>query len=139
MPIHINNFGGSLVFFLRKYCSSLTSRLMLSFAAKKYEPNISKYINTYFNTCASDHFNSGEKLCPLFLNCMIETVNRCNGSCAFCPASKKTESRPFKMMTNELFYRIIDELAELSESTDWDWHGKLRIFIVRITKFGRKR
>lgn len=59
---------------------------------------------------------------PLFSHLEIETVNRCNGSCDFCPVSLKNERRKFCEMTDELFEKIIMELSEI------DYRGKLALF-----------
>lgn len=58
----------------------------------------------------------------LFDHVEIETINRCNGGCDFCPVSKKNESREFKVMEWELFKNIIDQLAEIGYS------GRLALF-----------
>lgn len=58
----------------------------------------------------------------LFDHVEIETVNRCNGMCDFCPVSRKNESREFKQMSWECFKNIIDQLAEM------DYSGKLALF-----------
>lgn len=47
----------------------------------------------------------------LFSDVEIETINRCNGSCSFCPVNKYQKQRPFAKMTSELFYKIIKELS----------------------------
>lgn len=58
----------------------------------------------------------------LFDHVEIETVNRCNGGCEFCPVSKKNDTREYKEMSRELFEHIIDQLSELNYS------GKLALF-----------
>lgn len=50
---------------------------------------------------------------PLFRWIDIETINRCNGGCAFCQVNRFQKQRPFHKMSREMFYRIIDELVEL--------------------------
>lgn len=107
MPVKINSFGGPITWFFRKHCSNLTSRLALSFAALRYDKGIKEYIRYFEN----------QRDTPSFVNCMIETLNRCNGSCAFCPASKDSESRPFKRMSWEMYCSIIKELR------NQEWKG----------------
>lgn len=51
---------------------------------------------------------------PLFRHVEIETVNRCNGACAFCPVSAGHDIRERKEMSDELFYKIIEELSALN-------------------------
>lgn len=59
---------------------------------------------------------------PLFDLIEIETVNRCNGSCDFCPVNTKNDIRSEKYMDEKLFYKIIDELATLN------YAGRLALF-----------
>lgn len=46
----------------------------------------------------------------------IETVNRCNGKCPFCPVNATQPQRKYAKMSEELFRKIIDELAEMNYS-----------------------
>ena len=41
----------------------------------------------------------------------IETVNKCNNDCAFCPVNRNDDIRHKKMMSEELFKNIIDDLS----------------------------
>lgn len=58
----------------------------------------------------------------LFRHVEIETYNRCNGGCEFCPVSVKQESRPECRMDEGLFKKIINEL----ETINYD--GRLALF-----------
>ena len=58
----------------------------------------------------------------MFDHVEIETINRCNGNCGFCPVSKQNDPREYAKMSDELFSRIIDQLAEI------DYSGKLALF-----------
>jgi len=79
----------------------------------------------------------------IFNHIEIETYNRCNGGCEFCPVSTINESRPEKTMDMGLFKKIIDELHELNYS------GKLALFsnnepflderIIEMHKYARER
>lgn len=109
MSVKINSFGGPLVWFFRRHFSSITSRMMLSFVAYKRSKVTQKYVNWFLE----------QKETPLFQNVMLETVNRCNGKCAFCPANVKDEKRPFQKMDEGVFNNVIQQLKKL------DWHGKL--------------
>lgn len=44
----------------------------------------------------------------------IETVNRCNGTCDFCPVSAGNDTRQKNVMSLELFKKIIGELKDLN-------------------------
>ena len=76
---------------------------------------------------------------PLFARVEIETINRCNGSCTFCPVNKNDDKRPHAKMTDELFDKIINELHEL------DYSGTVGLFAnnepfldTRLEVFTRK-
>lgn len=46
----------------------------------------------------------------------IETINRCNGKCTFCPVNVNEPQRPYAKMTEELFHKIIDDLVAMKYS-----------------------
>lgn len=52
----------------------------------------------------------------------IETINRCNNDCSFCPVNRNDDTRPFLKMEEALFEKIINELA------DMDYRGYISIF-----------
>ncbi len=68
------------------------------------------------------YFNKAETT-PIFASCMIETFNRCNGTCEFCPANVRDEKRPLKKMTEEMYQGIIAQLVSIG------WSGKLWLSI----------
>lgn len=109
MSVRINSFGGPLTWVLRKHCSAFTSMIMFSFVSRKRANLTETFIDWFFRQDEP----------PLFQNVMIETVNRCNGKCEFCPANVKDEARLLKKMPDEVFYGIIAQLKDL------DWKGKL--------------
>lgn len=59
---------------------------------------------------------------PLFDCVEIETINRCNGICPFCPVNKKDDTRKFKLMKKELFESIVSQLKNL------DFKGRISLF-----------
>lgn len=68
----------------------------------------------------------------------IETVNRCNGTCAFCPANKNVDARPYKMMDTELFLSIINQLKELNYSGTLGLYSNNEPFLDnRIASFAK--
>lgn len=128
MPVKIRSFGGPATWVLRKYHSDFTSKVMLSFAARQYSRPINSYIKYFM----------AQGQAPVFANCMIETLNRCNGTCDFCPANRRDEDRPLKKMPEEMFRGIIRQLR------DMHWKGKLYLNInnepfidKRILSFAR--
>lgn len=62
------------------------------------------------------------KKVPLFEHVEIETINRCNGKCDFCPVSVTHDIREKHVMEKSLFKKIIDQLAEL------EYSGRLATF-----------
>lgn len=78
----------------------------------------------------------------LFHHVEIETVNRCNGLCSFCPVSAKNEQRTYAKMSEGLFKKIINELSEIN------YQGRLALFsnneplldnrIIEFHKYARK-
>lgn len=52
----------------------------------------------------------------------VETINRCNGECAFCPVNKHDDPRELKKMSEELFTKIMSELGEM------DYDGELFLY-----------
>lgn len=59
-----------------------------------------------------ERFNAARPT-PCFDHVEIETINRCNGDCAFCPVSKRHEVRPFLEMSEALFAAILEQLSDL--------------------------
>jgi len=68
----------------------------------KYKKVIEEQINDFYRNK------------PLFRHVEIETINRCNNVCSFCPVNKHADSREFKKMEEALFYKIIDELEAIN-------------------------
>jgi len=83
------------------------------------------------------------KTMPLFTHIEIETLNRCNGTCPFCPVNKNDDPRPLAKMTNETFKKIIDNLAKL------EFNGRVCYFsnneplmdnrIIEFIKYGSQK
>lgn len=107
MSIKIQGFGGPVTWILRKKCSAFTSKISLTVAGKIYNKKIKEYIEWFLKSAET----------PPFKFIMFETVNRCNGTCSFCPASKHTEKRPYKKMQDETFLKVLEELKAA------DWRG----------------
>jgi MoaA/NifB/PqqE/SkfB family radical SAM enzyme len=52
--------------------------------------------------------------CVVFRDIEIETVNRCNGQCSFCPVNVKDDPRTLARMEDSIFTKIVHELAAMS-------------------------
>lgn len=71
-----------------------------------YDYEYAKKNDIYVNECDLSKLD-------LFLRIDIETINRCNGTCTFCPVNAKEKQRPYAKMSEELFKKIIDELHDM--------------------------
>lgn len=79
----------------------------------------------------------------LFDHIEVETINRCNGNCSFCPVNKNDDPREKAVMTSELFEKIVNQLAEI------DYRGRFTTFsnnepllddrIIEFNQYARKK
>ncbi len=69
-----------------------------------------EYLDSYINRLVT------QSELPLFNKIEIETFNRCNNDCAFCPVSLGKDQRKPRIMDIGLFQRIIEQLASLRYS-----------------------
>ena len=75
----------------------------------------------------------------LFSSVEIETINRCNGECPFCPVNRHDENRPYALMTEELFDRIVKQLGEMGFAGSLSLHSNNEPFLdKRIIDFARR-
>ncbi len=99
------------------------------FEARRIAPNLasSAYLKLQFATRGHD----GDEYCKWFLAqenvpmpqvVNIETINRCNSTCAFCTANVHAEKRPFCKIEDDLYKKIIDQLS------DWGYEGHLTLY-----------
>ena len=112
MPIQISSFLGKFGFVARQKFPMLASNayLKLQFVTRgKAQTAYCKYF-----------LEGGEVPKPNVVN--IETINRCNSTCAFCTANIHAEKRPFMLMEEDLYYSVIDQLA------DWGYKGHLTLY-----------
>lgn len=79
----------------------------------------------------------------LFHHIEIETINRCNGTCDFCPVNCLIDPREKRIMDEPLFKKIIDELEAMNYS------GRIALFsnneplldrrIMEFHRYARKK
>ena len=60
---------------------------------------------------------------PPFAQVEVETQNRCNASCAFCPVNRNEPQRPYARMSDGLFTGIIEQLAALQYTKALSLHS----------------
>ena len=99
--IQVVGFMGKFGFYARKMFPQLCSKMYLGYIRKKTERTNKEYIEYVMN--------QKEKK-PLFIH--LETINRCNGICSFCPCNKNEDKRSLKIMEKTLFHKVLDDLVE---------------------------
>ena len=112
MSIRIHNFMGRFGWEMQKHFPMLSSNAYLKLQFKSRAKSQKNYIEYFM----------GKEIPPQPLIVNLETINRCNSTCAFCTANKNAEKRPYCRMEDELFYNIIDQLA------DWGYKGHLTLY-----------
>ena len=133
MPITINNFMGKLGWNARKYLPNLASNAYLK---------LQFFTRGKAQRAYTDYFMNAEEVPqPNVVN--IETINRCNSTCAFCTANVHAEKRPLRKIDDDLYRSIIDQLA------DWGYKGHLTLYgnnepwldtrIVEFHKYAREK
>ena len=101
MPIRVFNYGGAAGWYIRKYLGGLSSAYWYRLQYVLRRRPSQSYIS-YFHSAAE---------VPPPLSIAIETLDRCNGTCPFCPANIRDERRPFARMEDSVFEKIVEELA----------------------------
>lgn len=94
---------------------------------------------TYYELYIEDLYRRN----PIFGAVEIETYNRCNGNCSFCPVNRMNDPRVETKMSEELFKKIIGELEEMN------YKGRLSLFsnnepflddrIIEFHRYARER
>lgn len=97
-------------------------------------------VRTEYNRKLTDEYAKClYKETPIFDTIEIETYNRCNGLCDFCPVSVYNDTRAEAKMTEVLFNKIIDELVEIQYSGAICLHSNNEPFMDdRIIGFAKK-
>lgn len=83
---------------------------------KKNENNYEKF------EIIKKYVDEAKEEVPLFSLIEVETINRCNGVCEFCPVNAKDDPREKHIMSEELFYDIVRQLEEI------DYSGRISLF-----------
>jgi radical SAM protein with 4Fe4S-binding SPASM domain len=66
----------------------------------------------------------------------IETINRCNGLCSFCPINKNLDERDLTIMDENLFKKILSQLKEINYSGNIGLYSNNEPFLdKRIVRF----
>ena len=59
---------------------------------------------------------------PDFCTIEVETQNRCNNDCPFCPVNRNNDTRKHAVMKDEIFYQMIEQLRAM------DYRGVISLF-----------
>lgn len=105
--LKVVTYGGKVGWFLRKYFSRFTSAAYL-----KWQYTARRRLFKTYEDLFDKKTKNGECLNPCLVS--IETINRCNSTCAFCPANRNDDKRPFQKMDEELFRKIIEDLKAMN-------------------------
>jgi radical SAM protein with 4Fe4S-binding SPASM domain len=107
MPITIKKYQ-PLSFYLNKYHIPILTNLLITIKSRL------RFNKKYKRINLND---------PVLFKCIeIETYNRCNFNCSFCPAARDVDIRKPTYMKEELFSKIIDGLKELNYSGKLNLH-----------------
>ncbi len=113
MSIKVVTYGGHIGWFLRKHFSIITSGAYLETQYILRKRLFERYIEYFKNAEVIEQ--------PCLIS--IETINRCNSTCDFCPANRNSECRPYMKMDDELFEKIIGDLHS------WNYSGYLNLYV----------
>ena len=115
------------------------------FFYESYLWKVSKANDKYFSTVINADLKFIENLdhLPIFMQIEIETINRCNSDCSFCPINIHDDDRSFGLMTEELFFSIIDQLAILKYKGEISFHSNNEPLmdkrIIKFIKYAKKQ
>ena len=83
-----------------------------------YENNANKHkaivkkIDIYKNNLSAYFYKLANKGLPRAIE--IETINRCNSDCSFCPVNVHDDPRELVRMSDQLFEKIVKDLANIN-------------------------
>ena len=133
MSVRISSFLGKFGFWARVKFPALSSNAYLKLQFITRGRMQRKYTEWFMS--------QQEAPMPNVVN--IETINRCNSTCAFCTANIHAEKRPFRKIDMDLYKSIIDQLA------DWGYKGHLTLYgnnepllddrIVEMHRYAREK
>lgn len=102
----VKNPGGRIGWRARRYFPGLIAKAYLSCVRLAKAGETRRRIRRFTDAASP----------PLFSHVEIETINRCNGDCAFCPVNRRDDVRAFARMDGALFDRILGQLADMGYS-----------------------
>lgn len=128
MAIKIECFGGGLGWRFKKRFPRIASEAYIRANLLLRRKATKRYIEWFL----------GQGTIPKPQIVSIETINRCNSTCSFCPANKNNDKRPYVKMSDAMFFKIIRDLK------DWGYKGFVSLYVnnepfidSRIVEFHR--
>lgn len=111
--LKIKNFGGWAGWYLKKAFPRAAAffYIQVNFVARRRRTQ--NYIRWFLKQEKTPH--------PMVVE--IETINRCNSTCEFCPANKNDDKRPFAKLSDEDFKKVIMDLKE------WNYDGLISLYV----------
>ncbi len=99
----LKNHGGRLGWMARRLFPDVSTRMYLA------------YIRATRSSPARRRLAwlAGQERLPLFSHVEVETLNRCNGGCAFCPVNRHADPRRSLRMPESLFSAIVGQLGKM--------------------------
>lgn len=104
------SFSSTAKEWIEKRFPGLFERYILPRLVKRHDNRLQPAIRKFIDAAIS------EEPLPLFTKVEIETINRCNNTCNFCPVNKNMDTRPLKIMEMGIFNSIIRQLKDLGYS-----------------------
>lgn len=106
MQTMLINYENIVKYYIKGHIPSLFN-LYSDHKKNKYKTRVTKII------AEREAFYKLNGSYPLFGNIEIETHNRCNNTCSFCPVNRNDDTREYKKMSIELFTTIVKQLQQL--------------------------
>ena len=113
MSLKLKCYAGNIGWFARKFFPYLASWGYLNSQYCFRHQLTGNYIDWFMKQPSPPQ--------PIIIS--IETINRCNSKCGFCAASIQNEKRPFSKMKDEVFFNIVQQLA------DWNYKNMIALYI----------
>lgn len=113
MGIRIECFGGKLGWNFKMRFPHLASEAYIKYNFFVRRKQSKRYI---------DWFLAQEEI-PKPKIIAIETINRCNNTCSFCPANRNHDKRPYARMSEETLKKIVADLKT------WGYKGYLSLYV----------
>jgi len=88
----------------------------------EFNANTKLMVDVYVRDVINAFVDEANVSVPLFSFVELETQNRCNGSCTFCPVNKVADPRPYHKMKKTLFEKIVTQLAAL------EYKGRISLY-----------